>query len=480
MRIGILLFIAFQGAFGVTVPVDADQTPAPSHSVIQNRLHNIETHLDALVDERIEQALTRIDGKAGWMLDLAQMVLVLFGALTVIFLALFGLLTWRGERLEQRAKAGVEAIENHVKTCEEKINNLEKQTTELINKRAQEIVDDLKSYVEQAKIELEGIRQDREELLEQIQRVKHAKLGEKVDAATEDAAKKVKTATRVDMPDRLIAMAILEEMEGNWQEALALWKAIAAVQADNSRALFGIAYCSGQLADKESDPKKKYALLEEVCRKYEEAVKRDDTDAMAWSNWGAVLGRLADLAESQEQKRALLEKACHKYKEAVKRDDTHAVAWSNWGTVLGRLADLAETQEQKGTLLEEACCKCEEAVKRDDTLANAWFNWGVALEKLVALEQNATAKRHLLQDAGEKFLRAHELEPGKGCYGLAHIAALQGDAAACKNWLLKAEELDRLPSAEHIEKDPDLDAVRETSWFQELLARQRKREQDDP
>ena len=468
MRTGMLLIIVLHGAFGAEdAQTVTDNPPVLSPSPIQMDLDNLQAQMNRLENQRIQEALDQVDRNAAKVIGLAQIIVAVILGTTVIFIAVAGFLSWNGYKLEQRGKEGVAAIEKCGENAKEKLASLEAKI-----QRADEAINEINIQISSAKLELEGIKQTHEEYKNSLQIIKDAKPGQEVDEATEKAALKVAEDPNAALTDRLMAQALIQEKKDSWEEALSLWKAIEAIQEDNVRAILGIGYCSGKLADKEQDPQKKQALLENACRKYEVAVKRDDTLAVAWNNWGVALGCLAEIVDTKEKKRTLLENECQKYEEAVKRDDTYMTAWYNWGVSLGNRAKIADIKEQKMSLLEDACLRHEVSLKCDDTDATVWNNWGTTLRILAGMEEDPTKIQELYQNASGKCQRAEDIEPGSGCYGFACIAAQQGDSDACKRWLEKAEALGKLPSVQYLADDRDMESVREESWFKELLARQ--------
>jgi len=95
-------------------------------------------------------------------------------------------------------------------------------------------------------------------------------------------------------------------------------------------------------------------------------------------------------------------------------------------------------------------------------------NWGNALSDWALRKEGAEADR-LSGRRGRKLLRAEEIGPGFGAYNLACVSARSGDEDGCRDWLAKSQTAGRLPSKEKLLTDPDLESVRETSWFVELV-----------
>jgi hypothetical protein len=73
-------------------------------------------------------------------------------------------------------------------------------------------------------------------------------------------------------------------------------------------------------------------------------------------------------------------------------------------------------------------------------------------------------------DQAEKLLKkAEELLPGRGSYNLACLYALNKDPNECLKWLKKSRETKYLPGRSHLEKDTDLNNVRDLPWFKEFI-----------
>ena len=99
----------------------------------------------------------------------------------------------------------------------------------------------------------------------------------------------------------------------------------------------------------------------------------------------------------------------------------------------------------------------------------ALTNWGLALGNQARLKRGAE-RDALLRAATDRFLAVERLDPGREAYNLACASALLADEAACRDWLGKAREHRTLPPRSFMAGDTDLDSVRATDWFQEILA----------
>ena len=146
------------------------------------------------------------------------------------------------------------------------------------------------------------------------------------------------------------------------------------------------------------------------------------------------------------------------------------VAWAyiSLGNALGERAKLAKREEAL-ELLGEAEGKYRQAlvIKPDDS--GAHDNWAAVLLVEFGFRGGTEAESVLLR-AQELATKADNLEPGQGAYNLACVRALLGDESGCRQWLEKARDHGKLPMRGLLMQDTDLDSVRDTDWFQEILA----------
>ena len=71
--------------------------------------------------------------------------------------------------------------------------------------------------------------------------------------------------------------------------------------------------------------------------------------------------------------------------------------------------------------------------------------------------------------AEDLLKKLEDIRPGEGAYNLACIAALRGQEKKCQGWLKISKKFGKLPDADHILKDKDLNTVREKEWFKKML-----------
>jgi hypothetical protein len=398
---------------------------ARANAALEKDLRDLKQQVQALQEERTAQTLNQIDRNANWVIGLTQIVLAVIVGLITTLLGVAGFLTLHGLRLEKRAKDAVKEIEGD----RDKAKKSAEETHELVKRG-----------------------KDRLRIIEEW------KPGVKLDKKTEQAAEAVAKDETAGMFDRLMANALILENEKKWGDALRLWEAIVTLQPNNGRALFGAAYCIGELADLEQDNEKKRELHREECEKYAKAIEADLKRAEAWYNWGATLGQLADLEDDNEKERKLRREACEKYAKAVEADPKDDGAWYNWGNDLGQLADLEEDDEKERELLREACEKYAKAVEADPKKVEAWSNWGVTLGQLADLGEDNEKERELRREACEKYAKAVEADPkNAGAWynwgdALAKLADLEDDDG--KERELLREECEKYAKA--VEADPKM------------------------
>lgn len=163
----------------------------------------------------------------------------------------------------------------------------------------------------------------------------------------------------------------------------------------------------------------------------------------------------------------LFEQAYEKYKAAVGiKPDSHEALY-NWGNALAEQAD-TKTGEDAVYLCEQAINKFKFAIEIEPNHSFALGNCGATLLDLAKMKEGQETVK-LFDEAKEMCIRAESVLPGSGAYNLACINAMQGQELECREWLEKWRDTGHLPPREHIEKDSDLESVRDSDWFKEFL-----------
>ena len=190
-------------------------------------------------------------------------------------------------------------------------------------------------------------------------------------------------------------------------------------------------------------------------------------------SWAYVMqgNELKAQAERQQGEKAdqLFAQAGEQYAAALAiKPDMHE-ALNNWGSALWMQAE-RQQGEEADQLFVQAGEKYAAALEIKPDAHEALNNWGNALLVQSACKTGDEAER-LWGEAEKRLLEADKIAAGSSAYGLACVAALRGDANACRKWLEAAIKHDSLPSRAHLESDSDLNSVRDEAWFQEILAR---------
>ena len=196
-------------------------------------------------------------------------------------------------------------------------------------------------------------------------------------------------------------------------------------------------------------------------------IKPDDHEVLY--GWGSALGMQAQRQQGEEADQ-LFAQAGEKYAAALAiKPDKHEALY-NWGITLGQSQAERQQGEEADQLLAQAGEKFAAALAIKPDAHEALNNWGNALLVQSACKTGDEAER-LWGEAEKRLLEADKIAAGSSAYGLACVAALRGDANACRKWLEAAIKHDSLPSRAHLESDSDLNSVRDEAWFQEILAR---------
>jgi tetratricopeptide (TPR) repeat protein len=193
------------------------------------------------------------------------------------------------------------------------------------------------------------------------------------------------------------------------------------------------------------------------------AIKPDDDQALF--NWGVALSEQARRKTGEEAGR-LFALAGRKYEAVLAITPDMYEALNNWGGALTDQARL-KTGEEAELLLELAGAKYEAALAIKPDAHEALSNWGIALlmqSWLLAGEEGRLA----LQRAEAVLRRSAQIKPNN-LYNHACLASIQGKPEECRELLFRCLKARTLPGIAHINSDPDLAAVRDLGWFQDLL-----------
>ena len=207
-------------------------------------------------------------------------------------------------------------------------------------------------------------------------------------------------------------------------------------------------------------------LFDQAQEKYRAAlaIKPDDYEVLY--NCGLAFLQQAK-TKSGNQADRLYELAIEKYKATLAIKPDYPSALNNLGIVLSNQAK-TRSGDEADRLFDQAIEKYQVALAIKPDYREALNNWGLALLRKAKSKSGDEASKYFAQ-ASEKFLQVESLMPGHGAYNLACLNALTGNEAGCREWLEKSRKFGRLLTREHMQADTDLDSVRESAWFKELI-----------
>lgn len=165
---------------------------------------------------------------------------------------------------------------------------------------------------------------------------------------------------------------------------------------------------------------------------------------------------------------ALYEHAILFCKKAHENKPNNHIVLNTWGAALAGQARLKSIDEADN-LFKQAYEKYEAALIIKPDYNQALHNCGNALFDQAILKSGKEANA-LFEKAREKYLQAEKIKKGFGAYNLACIESHLGNEDECKRWLEASRETSiNLPPLEYIQKDADLDPMRDKQWFKDIL-----------
>ena len=255
--------------------------------------------------------------------------------------------------------------------------------------------------------------------------------------------------------DRLFTLAMKK-----YQEALE-------IKPDYHKALYnwGLALFSQA---KTKTGKKADHLFTLAVKKYQGALEIKPDYHEALNNWGLAL---FSQAKTKTGKKAdhLFTLAVKKYQGSLEIKPDYYKALYNWGLALFNQAK-TKTSKKADRLFDLAVKKYQKALEIKPDYHEALNNWGYALFSQAKTKTGKEADR-LFTQSKDLLLKAESISPGISAYNIACWCAIRGQENECRKWLEKCLDLGVLPSRQHLEKDQDLEKVREKPWFKVILAR---------
>src|SRR3989304_1706041 len=293
-----------------------------------------------------------------------------------------------------------------------------------------------------------------------------------VDVADE-ARKLIQTAIdTVQKPQSPETLARTLLMKGNYDEVIALLSENAKDLTPELAELASWAYImqGNSLSDQAETKTREKAdrLFAQAVEKYQAALKIKPDMYEALYNWGLALCKQAE-TKTREKADRLFALAGEKCQAALKiKPDKHE-ALNNWGLALYRQAE-TKTGEEADRLFALAGEKFHASIKIKPDYHEALNNWGLALYRQAETKTGEEAG-HLFAQSKDLLLKAESILPGISAYNIACWCAIRGQEDECKEWLEKCLNLKVMPSRQHLEKDNDLENIREKPWFKAILAR---------
>ncbi|KAE8694663.1 hypothetical protein F3Y22_tig00110777pilonHSYRG00236 [Hibiscus syriacus] len=153
-------------------------------------------------------------------------------------------------------------------------------------------------------------------------------------------------------------------------------------------------------------------ILIYAARRYATALERNPEDYDALYNWALVLQESADNVSpdsTSPSKDALLEEACKKYDEATCLCSTLHDAFYNWAIAISDRAKMRGRTKEAEELWDQATKNYEKAVQLNWNSPQALNNWGLALQELSAIVP-AREKQKIVRTAISKFRAAIQLQ----------------------------------------------------------------------
>ncbi len=186
------------------------------------------------------------------------------------------------------------------------------------------------------------------------------------------------------------------------------------------------------------------------------------------SKLDTTVKQTAQARKSEGAKADLLFKSAYQgYAEVLQDDPMRAAALYHWGFTLLHHAK-TKSGDEAIKLYEECIAKFSFCMLIDPNYMGAAIDGGVAYMDLARLKGVASSDE-LYELARKQFEKANSIQAGTASYNLACIYGLRGDGEACLKALQNSKDKGSLPDAQDILNDPDLDSVKNQSWFLEFM-----------
>jgi tetratricopeptide (TPR) repeat protein len=209
-------------------------------------------------------------------------------------------------------------------------------------------------------------------------------------------------------------------------------------------------------------------LFAQAIEKFQEALALKPDYYEALNNLGASLYEQAKI-RSKEGTDGLLTQAIEKFKVVLEIEPNFYQAYNNWGNVLIQQSR-DDPNGDTAQLFELAKLKFEKAIYIEPEQIQILNNWGMVLLERRRLSPDETIWEDVDDEVIKISGRSERLRPGGGAYLSACLNALIGDDVGCSFALKKAHKSNMLPSKEYLLKDPNLEGVRDSEWFEVFVA----------
>ena len=244
---------------------------------------------------------------------------------------------------------------------------------------------------------------------------------------------------------------------------------------DNVGVLFGGIGLKARQADLAATPQERDSLLREAEGLFGEAVRRFPDDARVLFVGARLKARLAAHAATPQARDALLREAEGLLAEAMRRFPDDVAVLSIGALIKTKLAEYAATPQERDGLLREAKELLKKIPLRNPRMLLKVARLEVELAKYAVPQERKTllgnAEMHIKQSGQEDFPQLYYV---KSC-----IAALRGQQERALELLEECRKAGTLPPREHLEKDKDMDSLRDLDAFREFLKRAYPDQPDD-
>ena len=372
---------------------------------------------------------------------------------------------------------------------------------ELIKKQAQEMSEKL----QESQILLNELKEHKEEAAEIVSEVRQ--LNEVDNESEEEKEERNKELNETQKSEEgSAALAALAEQAFNERDyflAIKLYRQLTKLHPTNRDYLFNLAYCLFELAAEKSGDEK-IKLLEESKFFYESLIAIKE-GFVVLSNLGNTMRLLWSLTNNS----SYLDGAIDHLSTAIDRNGDYAYAHGNICLCFQGKAETKKSTEEKEQYLKKALSHAKKAIEINPNYVNAHSYMGeiytslsmtedveksrefsraaiTSLKKCLDIEPsrvndlNSISHNYIslfyldedtshLDTAIEFCLLAEKEVRGSGAYNLACAYSLLTNEVESKAWLELALDTGKLDDKELLKSDSDLEYVRSSNWFKDLL-----------